>query len=103
VMHDMALPGLPVQLIQCPFCEKLPAPEDVYPHGATRRWEKLLETADKDVINNYLVNDRAFFRHGTVNGGRCPVDILPGPALNGVSPSQAGVKAADLMRLLGLR
>lgn len=103
MMYDVALPGLPVQLIQCPVCKQFPDPQDVYPYGATRRWNKLLETADKDAINNYLVKDRVFFKHGPVDGVRCLVDILPGPALNGLTPSQAETKAADLMKLLGLR
>ncbi|WP_030316965.1 hypothetical protein [Streptomyces sp. NRRL B-3229] len=102
MMNDVTLPGLPVQLIQCPFCDRFPTPEDVYPRGATDRWEKLLKNADQNAINDYLVKDRAFFEHDLVDGGRCPAEILPGPAFNGISRGQALTKAAELMRILGL-
>ncbi|MFF7949894.1 hypothetical protein [Streptomyces griseorubiginosus] len=102
MINDVTLPGLPVQLIQCPICERFPTPEDVYSYGATGRWEKILKTADQHAINDYLVKDRAFFEHDLVNGHRCPAEILPGPALNGISPGQALTKAAELMGVLGL-
>ncbi|MET9892806.1 hypothetical protein ABZZ47_21845 [Streptomyces sp. NPDC006465] len=103
MMYDVALPGLPVQLIQCPLCGKRPVPEDVYPYSAPSRWEKLLKKGDRAAINEYLVTDRAFFGHGSIDGKPCPARILPGPALDGPpTREQLRVKVAELMRLLGL-
>jgi hypothetical protein len=103
MMHDVALPGLPVQLIQCPLCGKRPVPEDVYPYSAPSHWERLRKKGDRAAINEYLVRDRAFFEHGSVDGQRCPAEILPGPALDGPpTEDQVRAKVLELMKLLGL-
>ncbi|PBC61801.1 hypothetical protein BKI49_22680 [Streptomyces sp. Tue6028] len=103
MMHDVALPGLPVQLIQCPLCGKRPDPVDVYPYRAPSRWRGLLEKGDKAAVIEFLRRDRAFFQHGLVEGKRCPADILPGPGLDGPpTREQITARVSALKELLGL-
>jgi len=103
MMHDLVLPGVPPGVIQCPHCWQ--SPTRPYAINATNRWEGLLSSGDNNTINQYLVADREFFAHGPYGPQRnlrCPVEILPGPALNGVTAAEARTKATELMKRLGL-
>ncbi|MFC8514073.1 hypothetical protein [Streptomyces sp. NPDC057257] len=103
MMHDVVLPGVPPGVIWCPHC--LQGPRNPYPIDAPTKWQRLLENGSAEAINQYLVADRMLFEHGPYGPEknlRCPVEILPGPALDGVTAAEARIKARDLMKRLGL-
>jgi hypothetical protein len=99
-MYDVALPGLEPEVFECPLCLKRPVRR--YAFSASGHWQRILKDGPTATIHDYLVEDRKYFQHGLYEGRSCPVQILPGPALDGLSGVDARSKASDLMKILGL-